>query len=193
EGSLVTKPNPDPTKPGYNFIYWYLSNEDIPYNFNFPVIQNITLTAKWEEISNSTTLASFDYSGYSNYYNSLNGLTSDSAIIIELADILRDTLTSYKGYNTSTEYNWVLNTTKGGQYILYDTSSAVFDGNWITSGWNSGGSGPSGINVDREHIWPANNMQIKPAGNERRLNSFTNFVINTGSFDDRPSGTERGH
>src|SRR5690606_12601536 len=106
EGSLVTKPNPDPTKPGYNFIYWYLSNEDIPYNFNFPVIQNITLTAKWEEISNSTTLASFDYSGYSNYYNSLNGLTSDSAIIIELADILRDTLTSYKGYSTSTEYNW---------------------------------------------------------------------------------------
>src|SRR5690606_35903931 len=76
EGSLASKPNPDPTKPGYNFIHWYLSNEDIAYNFNFPVIQNITLTAKWEEVSNEATLASFDYSGYSNYYSSLNGLTS---------------------------------------------------------------------------------------------------------------------
>src|SRR5690606_26115526 len=64
EGSLVTKPNPDPTRLGYNFVHWYLSNEDIPYNFNFPVIQNITLTAKWEQQANITFYTvSFDSNG----------------------------------------------------------------------------------------------------------------------------------
>src|SRR5690606_19395275 len=90
----------------------------------------------------SSLLSEFDYSGFNNYYNSLNGLTTDNAIIESLADILRTTITAYRGYSTSTEYNWVLNTTKGGQYILYDTSNFVFsNGTWLTTGWNSNGLG----------------------------------------------------
>src|SRR5690606_17759383 len=168
-----------------------------------------------DEAGNSTTLiivvivtegqqllTDFDFLGFNNYYESLNSITIDSSIINELANILRTTLTSYRGYDTSTTYNWVYNTSKGGQYILYDTSDFVFDnGNWITTGWTSGGLGydangdgaykpaDGDLFVDREHIWPANNMRIKPANGSRTLNQFTEFVLNEGDFDYRPTGS----
>ena len=49
DGKMVVKPQ-DPIKEGYNFVYWYYTNEDIAYNFNLPVGAAFTLTAKWEEV-----------------------------------------------------------------------------------------------------------------------------------------------
>ncbi|MBN3490882.1 endonuclease [Acholeplasma equirhinis] len=283
-GEKVVEPA-NPTRSGYEFVHWYTTTEDMPFNFNFPVSADFTLYAKWNALGEDTTapvislnpatnpvtvsmnsnwslptvtandnvdgdltdqveydgsmiqsylvgnqyvftivgeyevtwsvedeagnsatlklsiivvesqpsLLDFEYSGFNGYYNALSGATTDNQMITTFAGILRNTLTSYKGYNTSTEYNWVLSTRKGGQYILYDITDYVFEGGWITTGWVTNGTGPNGVNVDREHIWPANNMQIRPENSARRLDKFTSFVINTGSFDDRPSGTERGH
>jgi len=41
----ATKPT-DPTKEGYDFVGWYIGEEE--YNFQSPVTDNLTLTAKWE-------------------------------------------------------------------------------------------------------------------------------------------------
>ena len=41
----ATKPA-DPTKEGYDFVGWYIGEEE--YAFSTPVVDNITLTAKWE-------------------------------------------------------------------------------------------------------------------------------------------------
>ncbi len=177
------------------FIFTIEGTYEVTWSVDDEAGNTGTLTLVIIVTNSESLLSEFDYSGYSGYYNSLSGLTSDQEIIDTFAGIIRSTLTSYKGYNTSTEYNWVYNTTKGGQYILYDTSDFVYDGNWILSGWNSSGiaSDELGLYVDREHIWPANNMQIKPSNNARSITSFTSFVLNTGGFDDRPSGSEKGH
>jgi 2',3'-cyclic-nucleotide 2'-phosphodiesterase (5'-nucleotidase family) len=45
KGELLTKPD-DPTKLGFDFIYWQLDNEE--YKFDQPVEKDFTLVAKWE-------------------------------------------------------------------------------------------------------------------------------------------------
>lgn len=49
-GLTATKPA-DPTLKGYTFAFWYLGEDEqnaTAYDFNTPVTENITLTAKWE-------------------------------------------------------------------------------------------------------------------------------------------------
>ncbi len=46
KGKTATKPS-NPTKSGYNFVYWTFNN--LEYDFSSPITQDITLTAKWEE------------------------------------------------------------------------------------------------------------------------------------------------
>ncbi len=46
-GNTATNPG-NPTKDGYSFIEWQLNN--IAFDFNTPITENIVLTAKWEEI-----------------------------------------------------------------------------------------------------------------------------------------------
>jgi uncharacterized repeat protein (TIGR02543 family) len=50
-GTLATEPSPV-TKDGYAFGGWYTDNEtwNSPWDFNTPVTQNITLSAKWVEV-----------------------------------------------------------------------------------------------------------------------------------------------
>ncbi|MCR5099459.1 MAG: InlB B-repeat-containing protein [Lachnospiraceae bacterium] len=48
EGECAQKPA-DPTKAGYTFSYWM--KNDVEYNFSTPVIENITLKAKWSSDS----------------------------------------------------------------------------------------------------------------------------------------------
>lgn len=47
----VTKPA-DPVKEGYKFIEWQV--EDTAYNFEIPITNDITITAKWEKIEQKT-------------------------------------------------------------------------------------------------------------------------------------------
>ena len=50
-GLTATKPA-DPTLKGYTFAFWYLGEDEqnaTAYDFNTPVTENITLTAKWEK------------------------------------------------------------------------------------------------------------------------------------------------
>lgn len=42
----VTKPRKDPSKRGYEFIGWYLGDEE--WNFDAPITEDITLIAKWK-------------------------------------------------------------------------------------------------------------------------------------------------
>jgi len=46
ENALATEPT-DPTKEGYVFEYWYMTNGEVAYDFTTPVTGNLTLTASW--------------------------------------------------------------------------------------------------------------------------------------------------
>ena len=46
ENALVTEPA-NPTKEGYVFEYWYVTDSEVEYDFTTPVTSNITLTASW--------------------------------------------------------------------------------------------------------------------------------------------------
>ena len=60
EGEKLTKPV-DPTKPGSNFLGWYLNDE--LYDFDLPVMEGFMLTAKWG-LKNEVNVT-FNY-GYDN-------------------------------------------------------------------------------------------------------------------------------
>ena len=61
-GHAATKPA-DPTLKGYTFAFWYLGEDEqnaTAYDFNTPVTENITLTAKWTQ---NTYTVTFDPNG----------------------------------------------------------------------------------------------------------------------------------
>lgn len=60
EGSKVSKPN-EPKRNGYKFICWTLNGNE--YDFNKTVNQNITLVAKWEEITKNKYTIKFNSNG----------------------------------------------------------------------------------------------------------------------------------
>ena len=69
ENGYVTKPS-NPTKEGYNFLYWELDNDE--YDFESEVTKDITLVAKYEELSDTA---------YSITFNSKGGSAVDSQSI----------------------------------------------------------------------------------------------------------------
>lgn len=57
EGDPVAKPD-NPTREGYTFNGWLLG--DAPYDFTQPVMQDLTLTAKWEKTKVASYTVAFD-------------------------------------------------------------------------------------------------------------------------------------
>ena len=60
------KPDPAPTKAGYDFAGWYQTGKKSPYDFdNTPVTENITLVAQWKEQTsgNQEYTVTFDAAG----------------------------------------------------------------------------------------------------------------------------------
>jgi uncharacterized repeat protein (TIGR02543 family) len=49
EDTAVSEPT-DPTKEGFTFVYWYLDDSNVAYDFQTLVTVDITLTALWEEL-----------------------------------------------------------------------------------------------------------------------------------------------
>jgi len=63
KGEKISKPS-DPTRDGYEFLGWYLDDEE--YDFTSPVKKGITLTAKWKQLDGDTNVKhtiNFDSNG----------------------------------------------------------------------------------------------------------------------------------
>ena len=163
----------------------------VQFDFDSKISSDITLYAKW--IPDASDLTSIDFSGFSNYYTQLE---TSNDIITDLAKLLRNTI-DYVSYGDAryvyTKYD------NDSQVILYDVPSSISYRKvpaYGTAGWGTGGvitTSSFTVTINREHIWACNDMQIMPINSDRTLDGYVGYKINNGSFDDRPSNTDRGH
>ena len=140
-----------------------------------------------------TALEDIDYSGFSNYYSSIDSSTD---VITDLALLLRSTI-DYISYGDARYVYAVYD--NDSQVILYDIPSST-SYRKVTSvglaGWGTGGvitTSEYTISINREHVWACSDMRIMPINKDRTLDPYVDYVINDGSFDYRPDNGDRGH
>lgn len=103
EGGKATKPT-NPTKNGYGFAYWFNTTIDAEWDFNTPIIANISLKAKWN-INQFTVTFDAD-----------NGTANTTQTITESGKATKPTNPTKDGYNfvywfnTVTDAEWDFNT-----------------------------------------------------------------------------------
>ena len=118
-GLTATKPA-DPTLKGYTFAFWYLGDDEqnaTAYDFNTPVTENITLTAKW------------NINKYTVTFNSYGGTPVPPAQEVEYGLTATEPATA----PTKTGYTfdgWYLGDEK------YDFSAAVEQNITLTAKWH---------------------------------------------------------
>jgi len=55
-GNTATRPDPNPTRTGFNFVNWFLTETGgTPFDFNTPITENIELHARWTPVGGGTT------------------------------------------------------------------------------------------------------------------------------------------
>lgn len=92
-GLTATKPA-DPTLKGYTFAFWYLGEDEqnaTAYDFNTPVTENITLTAKWHVTPHNI----YAYARLNSYFAPLTTSEFDTPITLNDATLSRLGLGSY--------------------------------------------------------------------------------------------------
>lgn len=144
-------------------------------------------------VSDSTDLYSIDYTGFGDYYTSLN---SSMDVVTDLAGLLRNSI-QYVSYGDA---RYVYATyADGSQAVMYDVPTSSSYGKVPAtgiSGWGNGGSisgdGYS-VTINREHVWACNDMRIMPITGAQTINRYTGFTLLSGSFDYRPDNNNKGH
>ena len=92
-GLTATKPA-DPTLKGYTFAFWYLGEDEqnaTAYDFDTPVTENITLTAKWHVTPHNI----YAYARLNSYFAPLTTSEFDTPITLNDATLSRLGLGSY--------------------------------------------------------------------------------------------------
>jgi len=160
--------------------------EDSSGNYS---IETISITV--HEYIPPTDLENIDYSGFNNYYISLN---DSYDVITDLAWLLRDTI-YYKSYDDA-RYVYV-SYDEDYQVVLYDYSGSTTYG-LVPKEWGDGGKiyvdDVLFITVEREHVWACNDMRIKPTTGQQTITEYVDYVLNEdNTFNYRPSGHNKGH
>ncbi len=146
-------------------------------------------------LSEGGALEDLDYSGYSDYYVSID-ISTD--VITDLALLLRSTI-AYVSYGDARYVYTIYD--NDSQVVLYDIPTSDSYRNVPATGLDGWGDGGDIITVDfsislnREHVWACDDMRIMPINSDRTLDSYVGFELNEDDviFDYRPSNTDRGH
>ena len=130
-GEKVTKPT-DPTKANFIFAGWYCDADLIEaYDFNTPVLSNITLYAKWTAESGTFTVT----------FNSNGGSAVPSQVVKSGEKAVKPNDPTKSGFTFS---GWYSDSTLTTQYNFNSavTANITLYAKWTTSG--GGGGGPVG-------------------------------------------------
>jgi len=154
---------------------------------------NLATLQKIVTVSETTTLEGLNYSGFGDYYATIDTSTD---VITDLALLLRRTIL-YVSYGDARYVYEVYE--NGSQVVLYDTvGSDSYQQVPATGldGWGDRGvitTPDFSITINREHVWACNDMQIMPLDGDRTLDGYVGFELNDDSFDSRPDNGDRGH
>jgi len=146
-------------------------------------------------LSGGASLEDLVYSGYADYYLSIDSSTD---VITDLALLLRSTI-DYVSYGDARYVYTIYD--NDSQVVLYDVPTSDSYRNVPATGLDGWGDGGDIITVDytialnREHVWACDDMRIMPINSDRTLDSYVGFQLNEDDliFDYRPSNTDRGH
>ena len=119
-GESAVEPN-SPTKEGYIFEYWYLSDSAEKYDFNSEITADITLYAKWKELPPDTFVVTFDSDG---------GSHIESQTVESGGKVTKPTAPTKTGY---TFVGWYLNSEKT---TAYDFGTVVKSNITLYAKWN---------------------------------------------------------
>lgn len=134
-----------------------------------------------------------DFSLYDEYYISLE---TSSDIITDMAYLLRSTV-NYISYGDARYVYTVYS--NGNQVVMYDVPTSLSYGKVTAigeAGWGDGGKITTDdfeISLNREHVWPCNNMWIMPNNSSRSLTTYVPFIVHSSTWDYRPTNTNKGH
>ncbi len=98
-GSTIEEPK-KPTKKGYTFAGWYNGNEK--YDFNTQVKSNLTLTAKWSEISTTSYTVEHYLMGLDGKYTEVNEKETFNG---KIGSIVSPSVKSYPGFTSPSVEN----------------------------------------------------------------------------------------
>lgn len=166
------------------------------YTITYSAIDSSDNLATHQEtvvVSITTYLEDLDYSGFSDYYATIDSSTN---VIVDMAGLLRSTI-QYVSYGDA-RYVYTIYS-NGSQVILYDTAVTDSYQNVPATGldgWGDGGvitTSEFTITINREHVWACSDMRIMPVNSDRTLDGYVGFELNDGSFEYRPDNTDRGH
>ena len=159
EGMSATKPQ-DPIRDGYIFIEWLLNGES--YDFNNVIDEDITLTAKWEEIVPEKEMVTIKF-------NSDGGTTIANSVIEKGSKVEKPVDPAKEGY---TFVEWQLAGTK------YDFELEVPDNLELVAKWEEN----KGIENK-----PSNNSGNNNSGNNKPTTPSTPNTTETPSVPTTPT------
>ena len=167
KGKKVAKPS-EPTKEGYKFLGWYLN--DIEFNFNTPITENITLIAKFVADGTQTFKVTFNTDGG-------NSITSQTIVSGEKAK--EPALPTKLGYQFQ---GWYLNGTK------YDFNNPVTTDLTLKAKWKHVGTitvsfdTDGGSNVASQKI-SSGSKATKPSNPTKSGYTFVEWQLNGSAYD----------
>ncbi|MDR2037329.1 MAG: InlB B-repeat-containing protein [Bacteroidales bacterium] len=166
-GDMAVAPNVNPVKTGYVFLFWYLDGVKTAYNFQTPVIGNITLYARWEDESAaeywqvSWELNGGKWPSEDNHVSRVvkGGTLAEPAVPVKSDD-------TFEGWYKEADFTNRIT-------FPYDVSTVT--GNFILyAKWKNSGGDPSSVNhnISSAAEWNAAVNAVNTAGNNK-THTFT--------------------
>ena len=174
EGNFLTKPD-DPTKEGYAFLGWFLGDE--LFDFNTPIMQNIKLEAKWQELEKDeeSYIVKFDTSGGTSIQNQV---ISKGSKVIKPDDPTKEGCAFLGWFLEEKEYNFDTEVTENIELVARFEKIEVQETN-PTNELNSNNTNNSSNNNTNTNNNSSNNIKNNNNSNANTNNSNSDTNTNT--------------
>ncbi len=176
-GEVFDNPNITPTKEGYTFKGWY--HNDVLFDFSNPIMDHVTLIAKWEELTdpidpidpnNQVVINNQNDPKVKSYYLGINFQSSANSLQSALRALISVNASSYDAAKV-----WLLEADR--DMVNRDKLRGIYDQALFNRAWDGAAT------WNREHVWPQSKLGSAPKGEAHNLRvSGTRINSNRGNY-----------